>query len=276
MNPKKREIFTSPVIGRIDQGYIFCGGTSELYQDCDVLGIIITPRCDLAHDKTDEVYYLPIVHFKDWKNKEFPQLFCKKLLKDAEEKLEKALKSVSISPSIVQRFQEKDIDDIIKYYNLPKTDTQNIQKYLNTISQVKQYSVTKDLQLFEEILDNNKGFRKTIINDLIQNKLVNFYVLESKDDDGDYYIVRMRELQRIQTTIFRRMANGITFYDLTEAELKQNDIKIINPDDDLICPILVLKSPFIEHLMQCFAQWFSRIGIEDIDKSICDHIITNW
>ena len=80
MHPKKREILSSPIIGKIDQGYIFCGGKSDLYPGKNVLGVIITPRCDIARDKTDEVYYLPVVKFNDWKEVEFPRLYCKSLV----------------------------------------------------------------------------------------------------------------------------------------------------------------------------------------------------
>ena len=48
---KSRRIFDDAKIRNITQGSIFNGGTSCLYTHDNVLGVIITPRCDIAQHK---------------------------------------------------------------------------------------------------------------------------------------------------------------------------------------------------------------------------------
>ena len=51
----------------ITQGSIINNCLADCYPEAHVDGIIITPRCDLAHDaKVNFIHYLPIVSFKEW------------------------------------------------------------------------------------------------------------------------------------------------------------------------------------------------------------------
>lgn len=76
--------------------------------------------------------------------------------------------------------------------------------------------------------------------------------------------------------MFFKIGNGIVSSDLQVDDFKNNDIRINDPDEDMIYPVFVLKSPYIEHLMQCFTLCFSRIGVEDIDYKTCEYMINNW
>lgn len=273
MQLKKREIFSEPIIGEIDQGYIFCGGKSDLYPGRNVLGIIITPRCDIARNKTDEIYYLPVVQLNDWKEIEFPRLYCNDLLNDINSQLTKSFINLSLSPSIIDKFSVTDIRDILIERKIPKKSLIDISKKLDERSQIEKYFETTNNQIIENLLKEHPGIRKTILKELISNKLPNYYVIESAET---YYIIRLRELKKLQIKIFRNIGKGLSYQELTPKDFEQNDIQIINPDEDLLFPIYVLRSPYIEHLMQCFIQWFSRIGVEDIDEHTCEYIIKNW
>ena len=51
----------------ITQGSIINNCLADCYPEAHVDGIIITPRCDLAHDaKVNFIHYLPIISFKEW------------------------------------------------------------------------------------------------------------------------------------------------------------------------------------------------------------------
>lgn len=138
---------------------------------------------------------------------------------------------------------------------------------------ISQYQQTNNLSIINTLLIENPGIRKTIIKELLSNKLTNYYVLDSKNG---YYIIRLRELKKLQASMFFKIGNGIVSSDLQVDDFKNNDIRINDPDEDMIYPVFVLKSPYIEHLMQCFTLCFSRIGVEDIDYKTCEYMINNW
>jgi len=269
---KKRDLFADPVINKMDQGYLFSGGRSELYVGKNVLGIIITPRCDIAHDKADEIHYLPVVDGSDWKATEFPEIFCTKLQSDTETAIEKKLASMEIPPSIVRQFIPEDVADILGAKNTPDKDVKQILKQIGILRKIADYRKNNDFSVFNQLLLDNVGTRKTIIKDIVEGRSTKYHILECGDT---YYFVRLREIKRLQYSFFHRIGGGIHFDDLTDEDRNKNDIADLG-QDDMIAPERVLKSPFIEHLVQRFMHGFSRIGVDDIDNKTCDHIINNW
>lgn len=64
-----RQFFKSyRMVRTLTQGSIINNCIADNYAEgLDVYGLIITPRCDLAHEgKVNTVHYLPIVDFDDW------------------------------------------------------------------------------------------------------------------------------------------------------------------------------------------------------------------
>lgn len=138
---KSRRIFDDAKIRNITQGSIFNGGTSCLYTNRNVLGVIITPRCDIAQHKVPYYYYLPVVSFEDWKKIEFPDLYIAKLKNDTLSRLRNELKNAGVSDSIVNHYTAKKIGEIIETQirSIPK----NLNKTLKQLSDVEQYEEEK-------------------------------------------------------------------------------------------------------------------------------------
>lgn len=139
---KSRRIFNDAKIRNITQGSIFNGGISCLYTHHNVLGVIITPRCDIAQHKVPYYYYLPMVSFEDWKKVEFPHLYIAKLKNDTFARLRNELKNTGVSESIVNHYTAKKIGEIIKTQlrGIPK----NLNKTLKQLSDVEKYEEEKN------------------------------------------------------------------------------------------------------------------------------------
>ena len=80
----------------------------------------------------------------------------------------------------------------------------------------------------------------------------------------------MREISRLTPAIMFQLAQGID-NKLTKEELSSNDLRQLD-DDDLFMPLYVIRSPFIEHIIQHFLQQFNRIGIEDVSREFVSKI----
>jgi hypothetical protein len=52
--------------GALTQGDIWSGLPSIYRSDRKTLGMVITPRCDFAHDKAPVINYLPLMPFDDY------------------------------------------------------------------------------------------------------------------------------------------------------------------------------------------------------------------
>lgn len=262
-----RDIFSEPVIGKITQGTIFNGAKSRRYPGCtSVYGIIISPRCDIAQKKVPLYYYLPAIKMEDWIKVDFPSLYITTLEKDVKEVLKSTIIKCKESDSILEKFSPTDVERIIK-----KHKAQLESKVENRIDVWKAIENYKRGGSFKDITDKDKSnVRKNIFDELITHKNSSFYFLENKHD-GSGFVLRMREISRISPEIFFKLANGIDGK-LTKQELEENDLRQLE-DDEIYMPIYVVKSPFIEHIMQHFMQQFNKIGIEDVPKSFSNKFI---
>ena len=116
----------------------------------------------------------------------------------------------------------------------------------------------------KDITDKDtSNVRKNIIDELITHKNSSFYFLENEHEGGGF-VLRMREISRVSPEILFKLANGIVGK-LTEQELEENDLRQLE-DEEIYMPMYVVKSPFIEHVIQHFLQQFNKIGIEDVPK----------
>lgn len=262
---KSRRIFDDAKIRNITQGSIFNGGTSCLYTHHNVLGLIITPRCDIAQHKVPYYYYLPMVSFEDWKKVEFPDLYIAKLRNETFSRLRNELKNVRISESIVNHYTAKKIGEIIAMTigRIPK----NLNKALKQLSDVEQYEEKKEN--FSKLVETYDGPKKEVFREIAANKNLNYYLLEGVDD---FWLVRMRELNRLTPSVLFKLQNGIDSK-LTDQELLENDI--CQYEGELFLPLYEIQSPYIEHIMQHFLSSFNRIGVEDMHKDVINDFLNS-
>lgn len=262
---KSRRIFDDAKIRNITQGSIFNGGTSCLYTHYNVLGVIITPRCDIAQHKVPYYYYLPMVSFEDWKKVEFPGLYIAKLKNDTLSRLRNELKNIRVSESLVNRYTAKKIREIVETQNgsIPK----NLNKTLTQLYDVEQFEEKKIN--FSKLVETYGGPKKELLKEIAANKNLNYYLLEGVED---FWLIRMRELNRLTPSVLIRLQNGIDSK-LTDHELSENDI--CQYEDELFLPLYEIKSPYIEHIMQHFLSSFNRIGIEDMHKDVINDFLNS-
>ena len=260
-----RRIFDNAKIRNITQGSIFNGGTSCLYSNHNVLGVIITPRCDIAQHKVPYYYYLPMVSFEDWKKVEFPDLYIAKLKNDTISRLRNELKNAGVSDSIVNHYTAKKIGEIIETQirSIPK----NLNKTLKQLSDVEHYEEGKNN--FSKLVETYGGPKKELFKEIAANKNLNYYLLEGVDD---FWLIRMRELNRLTPSVLFRLQNGIDSK-LSDQELSENDI--CQYEGELFLPLYEIQSPYIEHIMQHFLSSFNRIGIEDMHKDVINDFLNS-
>lgn len=255
-----RDIYSEPVIGKITQGTIFNGAKSRRYPGChSVFGIVISPRCDIEQKKVPLYYYLPAIKMEDWMNMDFPPLYIVALEKEVKGGLKSTLKDCKESETILEKFCPADVERIIR-----KHKPQLGVKVENKIDVWKAIENYKKGGPFKEITDKDtSNVRKNIIDELITHKNSSFYFLENEHEGGGF-VLRMREISRVSPEMLFKLANGIDGK-LTPQELEDNDLRQLE-DEEIFMPMYVVKSPFIEHIMQHFMQQFNKIGIEDVPK----------
>ena len=258
-----RDIFEEPVIGKITQGSIFNGAKSRAYPGSNsIYGIVISPRCDIEQMKVPLYYYLPAIKMEEWMKVDFPPIYVSMLEGEVKNALKGILKECRESESILYKMRAGEVERIIRKHK-SHLSTKTEEK-LRVLKALEKY--TQGGEFSEITCNDTSGIRKSIVNELITHKNPSFYFIENEQEGG--FVLRMREISRLSPEMLFKLANGVDGK-MTDIELAENDLRQLE-DDELYMPLYVVKSPFIEHIMQHFLQQFNRIGIENVPKEFTE------
>lgn len=269
---------------RLTQGTIFSCARAGRYDKCDVYGLVITARCDLAHDnKTPVTNYIPVVSFEDWIHRDFFRILQSKCLGNTMNHFTNFLKDNGIAESLLIAHSPREI--IEAQLQLTPEDKSIMKKRgagLNIVDKLDwlcrlETSPITDKPVIKLAKEFDKDKNK-LINDCVHQKLSGYYFLphiEPNPTDQPGFIALLREVHHLPTTLAQNIAVGLDrndFMTLCEHEFAMEgalDIK----EDGFSYPVGQLVSPYIEHLMQMFSILFGRIGLPDPDN---DYISKLW
>jgi hypothetical protein len=261
--------------GEFVQGTIFTCALSESYPSAAALGMLITARCDTAQNKAEVYNYIPIVPVEAWIEKDGLELVARRALASELGSMKKALADAAMSHSILD-FVEHDVI-LAELRKGPSKQEKSVAKRFEQAAKAVHAANSmlekSDRTLPEALafIDNNEGLYKSIIKELMTNNLAEFHYLEKSDigEETRGYVVIMREIRFISAALGKRIAVGIDaeeFKSLGEVFLPSLNHIRFSAENDFAMPLSCVSSPFIELIMQRFANLFSRIGVADISK----------
>lgn len=270
----------SPRYDRITQGSIFCGAIANGYKGLPVWGIVITARCDTAHNKVPIVNYLPLVRIEDWMRQDGGRLVIGKALSDTVTGFKNLLTQRSLCHSLMEVYPPSAI--VETHFPLPE-ETQQSKK---TEKEAKQAQQARSLALeFDflnsclsnlgggsssilEVLQRHRKCTQEVADGLLSQKIAGYYYIpdigqftEHRSLNG--YVADLREVRYIGKDTAKLLTGGID--EGHALELNVDDLAF--DAFDFAVPVAEIISPWIEHLMQAFCNLFGRIGVSDLDKT---------
>jgi len=261
----RKGLYSKPKIGEIDQGSIFNAGVAEDYYGCYVYGIIITPKCDIAHDKVKTYHYLPVVRFNDWIYRDFWHMFNRRLEKDYSARVQNLLKNNGLSPEIVNLTDmEELIQEAPDLFQKAK-DSDRFINWLKTLITMNANKMDVDKKILSGLINDNLKAATNIIKEVVFSSNNHYYFLEGWSGDDGFFIVLLREIRKVPMEIGEKISNGLIVESIPDSIKNKVDI---NFSEELLYCEAKLNSPYIEHLIQMFFRNFGRIGVEDHDPVI--------
>ena len=273
------EPVSRPTLGILDQGTLFTCANAEDYGDCNVRGIVITARCDIAQSKAPVFNYLPVVPFDDWIHRDGRSILCERLGKATLGKMKNCLRSAGQSETLLSTQTPADILRVTfgvaegtpprkgspaQFFRLVK-EQEAITACLN--------SSAKDCAVVGLAKDFS-GDRDALVGELLDQRLNGYYFLPSvaPKDDQPGYVVLLRQVRHISRDLARRVGAGLTRDEYSSEYGNKPELlgSLSFLQEEFAMPIGALRSPYIEHLMQVFSSLFSRIGLPDLDTSYTD------
>lgn len=249
-----RELIAAPKLGGFTQGAILnCLKVAETQK---TFGLVISARCDIAHRKSKTVLCLPIYSLTEWLNQVgTSEIFAasKKAVDAIHHKIlskyELSLSSfriygyeTTIAAMAAKGAASKDIKDV-----------EMLRPYLEKGQLVSHVKAVKEA--------NNK-----LLESLWRNTRMDSHFIEriQLNEPSVGYVIDFTQPITLARSLLDELALGIekfkfdrdstgVYGQLLLGELEQGEI------------VSILKSPFIEHILQRFTHYYSRIGTADID-----------
>lgn len=260
-----RDMVDAQTFATISQGSIFNFAYSETYEECEILGLIITARCDISNDKVKKYGYLPVIPFRLWRERELIPIVRRGKTKSVENDVKVALENSGFSKNALSIYGAD---------RLMEVASQEIKK-VKTLN-----SLTKKIELYELIAKGDtyaamyRSFENDIkyfVKDVIDNKTLEYYFLDDVPGYGSC-VVNLREVSHLDCHAAKEITQGIEFSSLTDDEKLR--LRSINTqvEDGMSCVVGLVKSPYIELIMQRFAGLYTRIGVDDPDTNLYSRV----
>lgn len=247
-----RELLSHPTKDEFTQGSIFEGLTinsDSLYTN----GMIITARCDIANGKARNILCLPIYKASDWLNSQGDEIIYRRVESKLLNKIEMELKKFNLSSELISVYPIENIITII-----------DEDKKVHHKEDIKKMLYMYKSKNCDHTLDFVNKERKNLVSEIIRNTETSTYFIEQIDVDNvlEPYVIDLAEPISIPFEVAKRILSGI------KKERNSDDYvsQYLTLYKDEISYISLLKSPYIEHVLQKFSSYYSRIGTDDISK----------
>lgn len=269
------------VLGKLDQGMVFTCGRAADYPFCPVFGIAITARCDIAQDKAEIYSYLPAVGLRDWWHIDGCRIVKSRAESQQFGNLRQIIKQVGLSDSILKVQTPRSVAEVLFPEGADGARGKNRARVMTLVDSLERLSTvdpaagrSTDVQ---KLCLEFGGLRRAVMDELVTQRLTGHYFIPQLEPDGhDHgYVVLLREVRHLPRVVGESVASGLPRPDESVEPVLQSQAPshLCFDHQDFAMPIGILPSPLIEHIMQCFALLFTRIGLDDLPD---DYLTGLW
>tara|TARA_R110002110_G_scaffold221159_1_gene435341 strand:+ start:233 stop:1120 length:888 start_codon:yes stop_codon:yes gene_type:complete len=278
---KNRPVLVRPIYGSITQGTVFSCARASRYEACDVNGLTITARCDVAQQKYPVLNYLPLVKLTDWLRRDGLDMLLEQERKAIGGKLKGMLKQAQLSESLPMAVSLEQIAETHFPLNEGKNKQQTAnRKFHELVAEISSFEALSKNELDEKFswfVVNRPKDIENIVRRLSKHDVLGHYFIEKiseDDEEATGYVCLLREVVTLPRKVAEKLGKGLdhgTYCSVCDGFETQSGLVIGH--DDLAMPVIEIGSPTIEHILQSFSQLFGRIGVEDPVDNVIGGII---
>ncbi|MHC6654243.1 hypothetical protein [Aeromonas salmonicida] len=264
-----RKMVQRPRVKNITQGSIFNFAQADI-QSNRVLGMVLSARCDMAQFKQERFLYVPLIRATEWVD----IFLVPKMLDEMKKSLLGELKSIlsknSQSPNAISTFGPEASAKLIVGHKDEKL-------YLDKLNKIKKIEKNASEGIFDKAMLNTKAVASKI-SDIIGNKVEGYFFIDEVIDfhDADRsmgsYIVDLSDPRPLHKSTAQMISEGLFHTNINEA-LRIYDA-VYKTKDEMSYVLCDVMSPYVELVLQRFAYFYSRIGVEDPSIKLKEDLVS--
>ena len=260
------------------QGCIIEDIRSSKYANIRCKGIVISARCDIAQRKIPCVHYLTALNIYDWMYEVLFETIVDEMRKKSLDTIKNLAKEKELDFETLLELGIEKTETILlsKCASGKKKEMERIQEAVASWKRneiIKQGEVSREEK--KEIF-KSYGEKKLFntIKALYNSNFPKFCFIPEKayaksDSAVRGLVVDLQDIQQIDMSMVDRIINFECDYVIIEDETERRTLNrsffFENKNDFLIIDSIV-ESPWIEYLLQLFANSFTRIGVDNADE----------
>ena len=282
MSRAPRPNLRRPTYGSITQGTVFSCAHAARYEGCEVFGLTITARCDVAQRKYPVLNYLPVVRLTDWLRRDGLDILVETERNEQSGQLGKILRQANISESLPLSVPHQEIAKVHFPLNegtkAKKSSAERFHSLIREIDEFDDLANKDESSQYGWFCENRKSKVVDIVRRLSKHAVLGHYFFETLSHEGnrsDGYVCLLREVNTIPRQIAEKLGSGLdgaSYEDLCGGG-GVSMVSLVIPRDDLAMPICEIASPTMEHVLQVFSNLFGRIGVADPDENLIGGIV---
>lgn len=266
---------------------MFSCATASRYDACEVHGVTITARCDVAQQKYPVLNYLPLVKLSDWLRRDGLDMLLEIERRNMNGKLKGMLKQAQLSeslPIVVSLEQIAEVHFPLEAGN--KNQKAASRKFHDFVAENEDFKAAVNRNAdgtFCWFIENRAKDVENLVRRLSRHDVLGHYFLETiseKNENATGYVCLLREVMTLSRKVAEKIGKGLdhwTYSSICSGESSESGLSV--GQDDLAMPVVEIGSPTIEHILQSFAQLFGRIGVadpvEDVIGGIIEHCVSS-
>ncbi|MGI2030243.1 hypothetical protein [Endozoicomonas acroporae] len=260
-----RDMIDPYEVSKLTQGSIFNYAYSDKYLDKEILGVIITARCDIENKKSPIYNYLPAVPYKIWVQEELFEILKRRKLKDVESNFLKKIEMLKYTRKTIDAFGLAEVIEKIRVKEIKGKDA--------ILKAAQKLEIISSNLFSNEVVSEFEKDIENINKELVENKLSDYFFIDNVKAYGAC-VVNLREIHHFDNELAEIISDGFDF----ETANSEDVVKyraITNIDNGIVQLHGVIRSPYIELLMQRFSELFSRIGVDNPSNKLAKELINS-
>ena len=275
-------------MGYYSQGTIIQYIRSAKYPSIRCCGIVITARCDIANKKTTHIHVLSAMSVKDFI---FEVLFDSVITRkrnDLNNRIKRFSEANGFSYEVITEKGWERTIHILKEINcdnqnkLAKKRKKEIEGLITEVEAFYKIECCQNREDKEGQFESVRGMILEDIKRLHNSNLANYCFLpkvsyDEKESLTEGIVVDLKDIYAIDCSIVDAIEAGkLDTRTLCQTDLvKYNDMFFLE-NDEYVNSIGIVKSPWIEHMVQAFAYSFARVGVDNASSDEVDEFFDRY
>lgn len=258
----------------LTQGSIIAEIRSNKYDKLRCKGIVISARCDFAHDKISHFHYLSAMVIEDWIYEVLFYVLVEECIKNEKKIIRESAEKLNLDFQTLEEFGYEKMKEVFTNRARGKELTQILNRCDQCV-QLETMRTQKDKGKKKSFL--NQTCKKSLcskIDKLICGTFPKYAFIPEKgylDSDSLVHglVVDLQDIYQMDMRFKEGLINSEYDYQIVnDSKLKQelNKFFFFENNDDFIILEGRVKSPWIEYILQMFANSFTRIGVDNASK----------